>query len=55
MTCSVFNRRKPPRFRPALTVKKIGSVPTKANPGIPGEKSVPLQAVYIESIRISVK
>ena len=36
-------------------VEKIGSVPTKANPGIPGEKSVPLQAVYIESIRISVK
>jgi len=36
-------------------VKRIGSVPTKANPGIPGEKSVPLQAVYVESIRISVK
>ncbi len=36
-------------------VKKIGSVPTKANPRFPGENSLPLQAVYVESIRISVK
>jgi cyclophilin family peptidyl-prolyl cis-trans isomerase len=35
-------------------VKRIGSVPTKANPGIAGEKSTPLQAVYVESIKISV-
>jgi cyclophilin family peptidyl-prolyl cis-trans isomerase len=36
-------------------VKEIASVPTKANPGIPGEKSVPLRAVYVDSVRITEK
>ncbi len=33
-------------------VKRIGTVPGTENPGIPGEKSVPTEAVYIESITI---
>jgi cyclophilin family peptidyl-prolyl cis-trans isomerase len=36
-------------------VKKIASVPTKANPSLPGEKSVPLQAVYVDSVTIAEK
>ena len=35
-------------------VKMIAAVPTTANPGIPGEKSTPLEAVYIDSLTISV-
>jgi cyclophilin family peptidyl-prolyl cis-trans isomerase len=33
-------------------VKRIGKIPGTENPGIPGEKSVPTEAVYIESITI---
>jgi len=33
-------------------VKRIGKVPGTENPGIPGEMSVPREAVYIESITI---
>ena len=33
-------------------VKRIGKVPGTENPGIPGELSVPTEAVYIDSITI---
>jgi cyclophilin family peptidyl-prolyl cis-trans isomerase len=36
-------------------VMRIGRVPGTANPGIPNEKSVPTQAVYIDSVTISTK
>ncbi|MGZ6544631.1 MAG: peptidylprolyl isomerase [Actinomycetota bacterium] len=36
-------------------VKRIGDIPGTANPGIPNENSVPTQAVYIDSVTISVK
>ena len=36
-------------------VMQIGDIPGTSNPGIPGENSVPTQAVYIDSVTISVK
>jgi peptidylprolyl isomerase len=33
-------------------VRRIGTVPGTENPGIPGERSVPTEAVYIDSITI---
>ena len=36
-------------------VLRMGDIPGTSNPGIPGENSVPTQAVYIDSVTISVK
>lgn len=36
-------------------VRQIGAIPGTENPGLPGENSVPTQAVYIESVTISTE